>query len=162
MGLGRRWRQHRPMPSTIPRQQQQQRRPWQQPPMQKPLHTPPAAYPSRGKGRLYDNGSNVCYNQQGGTPPPDAAQSEVHTCTRCGRLGHKVGECNAPRFFEGHCICCGQYGHMVRYCGVARAREQNSTPSRPMRTLLSPVTPSMKPSGTTARARIPTGGNDMQ
>jgi len=69
-----------------------------------------------GKGGLYDCGSNAAYPQRESAPPPNSPQGTVYGCCRCGRVGHHIKECDAPRRFEGWCGACFQYGHRRAIC----------------------------------------------
>ena len=106
------------------RQQQQQQQQWvhPQPP---PVHHPPPNFPTWGSGGLYDCGRNAVYPQEESAPPPGAPMGAVHQCGRCGRHGHSLGDCNAPRRFEGHCTACGEYGHRRRMCCTTGRMQQH-------------------------------------
>ncbi|CAB1111862.1 unnamed protein product [Ectocarpus sp. CCAP 1310/34] len=111
-GLQRRWRQQR--------EQQQWVRP--QPP---PAHYPPPNFPTWGSGGLYDCGRNAVYPQEESASPQGALIGVVHQCVRCGRHGHSLGDCNAPRRFEGNCTACGEYGHRRRMCCTIDRMQQH-------------------------------------
>ncbi|CAB1119858.1 unnamed protein product [Ectocarpus sp. CCAP 1310/34] len=111
-GLQRRWRQQR--------QHQQWVRP--QPP---PAHYPPPNFPTWGSGGLYDCGRNAVYPQEESASPQGALIGVVHQCVRCGRHGHSLGDCNAPRRFEGNCTACGEYGHRRRMCCTIDRMQQH-------------------------------------